>query len=86
MSGKNFINTMLEMSVDAGLDFLRTQAAQGQIPLEVPEISVVRTLCSLITAHLNIVSENGGFGESHSPNRIAFLVLRSSFLVVSTAS
>eukprot|EP00116_Pleurobrachia_bachei_P008030 sb/3468292/ len=66
VQGKNFINTMLEMSVDAGLDFLRTQAEQGQIPLKVPEISVVRTLCSLITAHLNIVSENGGFGKLYS--------------------
>ena len=49
------------MSVDAGLEFLKTQS--GQIPVHVPDISIVRTLCSLILAHLNIVSENGGFGK-----------------------
>lgn len=48
------------MSVDAGLDFLKSQT--GQIPIRVPDVSIVRTLCSLVLAHLNIVSENGGFG------------------------
>ena len=48
------------MSVDAGLDFLKSQ--KGQIPIEMPDISIVRTLTSLLLAHLNIVSENGGFG------------------------
>ena len=52
---------MLEMSVDAGLEFLKSQSTQ--IPIKTPDISIVRTLCSLILAHLNIVSENGGFGE-----------------------
>ena len=59
-TGKNFLASVLEMSVDAGLEFLKTQT--GQIPVPVPDISVVKTLCSLILAHLNIVSENGGFG------------------------
>ncbi|KAL5256854.1 hypothetical protein ACHWQZ_G011949 [Mnemiopsis leidyi] len=60
-SGKKYLITLLEISVDAGLDFLKTQA--GQTPIIVPDISVVRTLCSLLLAHLNIVSENGGFGD-----------------------
>ena len=53
--------TLLEMSVDAGLDFLKQHATQ--VPISAPDISLVRTLCSLIAAHLTIVSENGGFGK-----------------------
>ena len=59
-TGKKFIITLLEMSVDAGLEFLKTQLSLT--PIIVPDISIVRTLCSLLLAHLNIVSENGGFG------------------------
>ncbi|ESO83512.1 hypothetical protein LOTGIDRAFT_133247 [Lottia gigantea] len=60
-SGKSHLLKLFEHSIDKGLKFLKKY--QKFQTIMVPEMSIVSTLCHLLSAYFDYMSKHGGFGN-----------------------
>ncbi|XP_075255484.1 dynein axonemal heavy chain 6-like isoform X3 [Convolutriloba macropyga] len=58
--GQEFLNGMFDHFLEAGLKFVRSRSTDQHI--RAPELSMVKTLCTLLEAYIEFLRYNGGFG------------------------
>ncbi|XP_071963333.1 dynein axonemal heavy chain 6-like [Antedon mediterranea] len=66
-SGKKHLQALFERSVDRGLNFLHSVAKQQHVPAT--DMNIVCMLCHLLSAFINFMSKNGGYGKKDSTLR-----------------
>ena len=59
---------MFDHFVDPGLKFVRERA--GDQHIQAPELSMVKTLCTLLEAYIDFLRYNGGFGIGPSGKKL----------------
>ncbi|XP_035825271.1 dynein heavy chain 6, axonemal [Aplysia californica] len=59
-SGKNFLQALFDASMDKGLVFLHKYREHQAV--QVPAMSIVGTLCHILSAYVNFIGGHGGFG------------------------
>ncbi|CAL1542606.1 unnamed protein product [Lymnaea stagnalis] len=59
-SGRNFLNSLFEASIDKGLNFLHKFKEHQAV--EAPDLSIIGTLCHIISAYIDFLATHGGFG------------------------
>ena len=60
-SARKHLLALFEHSIDRGLEFVRTHRKRLMLPL--PELSLVTSLCQIMSAFFDFMSKNGGFGN-----------------------
>ncbi|KAK2187821.1 hypothetical protein NP493_153g03009 [Ridgeia piscesae] len=66
-SAREHLLGLFELSVDKGMTFIRQN--RKYLMLDVPELSLVMCLCSLLQAFFQFLLLNGGFGSADVENR-----------------
>ena len=61
ISGREHLWGLFELSVDAGLQLLKKRVKMQH--LAVPYMSVVQTLCRIMSALISFMNNHGGFGD-----------------------
>ncbi|XP_065071378.1 dynein axonemal heavy chain 6-like isoform X2 [Rhopilema esculentum] len=65
-SGRDHLHKLFESTIDPGLQFL--EESRSFVSIAAPPLSVVSTLCSILSALIDHVAKDGGFGEPSQEN------------------
>lgn len=60
-SGKTHLQELFELSIDRGLHFFKENKQFQNVPA--PEMCLVTSLCSILSAYFEFMAKNGGFGN-----------------------
>ncbi len=60
-NGRQHLKKLIDHSIDRGLNFVRKHNKHLMLPT--PDLSIVRTLCQIVTAFFDFLQKNGGFGD-----------------------
>ncbi|XP_033124826.1 dynein heavy chain 6, axonemal-like [Anneissia japonica] len=66
-SGKKHLHALFERSVDRGLDFVHAHAKQQHVPAT--DMNIISMLCHLLSAFVNFMGKNGGYGKRDATER-----------------
>ncbi|XP_071833092.1 dynein axonemal heavy chain 6-like isoform X4 [Apostichopus japonicus] len=66
-NGKQHLLALFEKSIDKGLEFIQQHNRYKHLP--VTDLSLVATLCYLLSAFLDFLGKNGGFGKHADEDR-----------------
>ncbi|XP_063728306.1 dynein axonemal heavy chain 6-like isoform X2 [Symsagittifera roscoffensis] len=58
--GQEFLDGMFDHFLEAGLKFVKSHSSEQHV--KAPELSMVKTLCTLLEAYIEFLKYNGGFG------------------------
>src|SRR6218665_245002 len=72
-SGRSYLQIMFDHSISRGLDFIRR--FRQHLALPVPALSLVASLCNILSAYFDFMRQRGGgFGSpgkcNHVPNHV----------------
>nr|KAI8735296.1 dynein heavy chain 6; axonemal-like [Biomphalaria glabrata] len=75
-SGKHFLQSLFESSIDKGLNFLHKYKEHQAIIA--PDLSIIATLCHILAAYLEFMTSHGGFGTLDEKDRDSKLTVQGT--------
>ena len=78
-SGKNFLQALFDSSMDKGLAFLHKYREHQAV--EVPAMSIVGTLCHILSAYITFLGGHGGYGAAGIDNLLCGYMYVSMYCI-----
>ncbi|XP_059157269.1 dynein axonemal heavy chain 6-like [Physella acuta] len=75
-SGKNFLLALFDSSIDKGLNFLHKYKEHQAV--EAPDLSIIGTLCHILSAYFDFFASHGGFGAQDEKEKDGSLQVQNA--------